>query len=153
MDKKGFRENVSSSSNSRNSPVFRAASLKISTMEDVVAEPPPIAPPVVVAEPPPIIPPPVEYEEEIEDDDDDDDLSLSSDSDIGEALDWLDGKDDEELIGGGFSLHARRPNAHGGHGNRPNSGALQPLSNKAQKLSSHLRASPLEVKFQTSASV
>ncbi|ESQ46524.1 hypothetical protein EUTSA_v10000120mg [Eutrema salsugineum] len=98
----------------------------------------------VVAEPPPIIPPvAVEYEEEIEDDDEDD-LSLSSDSDIGEALDWLDGKDDDELIGGGFSLHARRPNANGGHGARPNSGALQPLSNKAQKLSSHVRASPLE---------
>ncbi|CAA7032959.1 unnamed protein product [Microthlaspi erraticum] len=113
-------------------------------MEEVVAEPPPIVAPVVVPEPQPIVPPVLEYEEEIEDDDDDDDLSLSSDSDIGEALDWLDGKDDEDLIGGGFSLHARRPNAHGGHGNRPNSGALQPLSNKAQKLTSHVRASPLE---------
>lgn len=104
-------------------------------MEEVVAEPPPAISPVVV-----------EYEEEFEDDDEDD-FSLSSDSDIGEALDWLDGKGDDELIGGGFSLHARRPNAHGGHGSRPNSGALQPLSNKAQKLSSHVRASPLEVKF------
>ncbi|CAN8284203.1 unnamed protein product [Cochlearia groenlandica] len=106
-------------------------------MEGVVAEPPL----------PSIIPPVVEYKEAVEqydDDDDDDDLSLSSDSDIGEALDWLDGKDDDELIGGGFSLHARRPNAHGGHGARPNSGALQPLSNKAQKLSGHVRASPLE---------
>ncbi|EFH44766.1 hypothetical protein ARALYDRAFT_493708 [Arabidopsis lyrata subsp. lyrata] len=99
---------------------------------------------VVVAEPPPKITTVVEYEEEIEEDDDGDDLSLSSDSDIAEALDWLDGKDDDELIGGGFSLHARRPNAHGGHGSRPNSSALQPISNKAQKLTSHVRASPLE---------
>ncbi|KAG7569396.1 hypothetical protein ISN45_Aa04g021180 [Arabidopsis thaliana x Arabidopsis arenosa] len=53
---------------------------------------------VVAAEPPPTIPLVVEYEEEIEDDDDDDDLSLSSDSDIAETLDWLDGKDDDELI-------------------------------------------------------
>jgi RIO kinase 1 len=99
---------------------------------------------VLVTEPPPTIPPVVEYEEE-HDDDDDDDLSLSSDSDIAEALDWLDGKDDDELIGGGFSLHARRPNAHGGHGSRPNSSSLQPISNKAQKLTSHVRASPLEL--------
>ena len=87
---------------------------------------------VLVTEPPPTIPPVVEYEEE-HDDDDDDDLSLSSDSDIAEALDWLDGKDDDELIGG--------------HGSRPNSSSLQPISNKAQKLTSHVRASPLEVTF------
>ncbi|CAE6201430.1 unnamed protein product [Arabidopsis arenosa] len=100
---------------------------------------------VVVAEPPPKITPVVVYEDEIEEEEDDDsDLSLSSDSDIAEALDWLDGKDDDELIGGGFSLHARRPNAHGGHGSRPNSSSLQPISNKAQKLTSHVRASPLE---------
>lgn len=102
-------------------------------MEEVIAEPPPTISPAIV-----------DYDEQMEDDDDDSDLSISSDSDIGEALDWLDGKDDDELIGGGFSLHARRPNAHGGNGARPNSGALQPLSNKAQKLSSHVRASPLE---------
>ncbi|KAJ4902965.1 Serine/threonine-protein kinase Rio1 [Raphanus sativus] len=101
-------------------------------MEEVISEPPPTIPPAIV-----------DYDDQNEDEDEDD-LSISSDSDIGEALDWLDGKDDDELIGGGFSLHARRPNAHGGNGARPNSGALQPLSNKAQKLASHVRASPLE---------
>ncbi|XP_010521624.1 PREDICTED: serine/threonine-protein kinase RIO1-like [Tarenaya hassleriana] len=73
-----------------------------------------------------------------------DDEDVSSDSDIGEALDWLDARDEDEVVDGSFTLHARRPNAHGGHGARPNSSALQPLSNKAQKLAHHICASPLE---------
>ncbi|GAB2240937.1 hypothetical protein Droror1_Dr00021455 [Drosera rotundifolia] len=75
----------------------------------------------------------------------DDDEELSSDSEIGEALDWLDLKDDEDGgIYGAVSIHSRRPNAHGGVHSRPNSSALQPLSNRSQKISNHIRASPLE---------
>lgn len=44
----------------------------------------------LVAEPPPTISPKIV--EEIDDDDDEENLSISSDSDIGEALGWLDGK-------------------------------------------------------------
>ncbi|XP_021286104.1 serine/threonine-protein kinase rio1-like [Herrania umbratica] len=79
-----------------------------------------------------------EYEEE------DEDLSWSSDSEIGEALDYLDSKDDDASVDGAFSLNSRRPNAHGGLHSRPNSSALQPLSNRNQKFSNHIRASPLE---------
>ncbi|KAH0865695.1 hypothetical protein HID58_082906 [Brassica napus] len=61
----------------------------------------------LVAEPPPTISPKIV--EEIDDDDDEENLSISSDSDIGEALGWLDGK-----------------------------------TTSAQKLSSHVCASPLE---------
>ncbi|KAG9445978.1 hypothetical protein H6P81_012106 [Aristolochia fimbriata] len=68
-----------------------------------------------------------------------DDLSFSSESEIGEALDYLDCKDDSEPDEA-FSLSARRPNAHGGLLSRP----LQPLSNRNQKLTSRIRASPLE---------
>ncbi|XP_039025498.1 LOW QUALITY PROTEIN: serine/threonine-protein kinase rio1-like [Hibiscus syriacus] len=76
--------------------------------------------------------------------DDEEDFSWSSDSEIGEALDYLDSKDDEESIDGSFALTSRRPNAHGGHHSRPNSSALQPLSNRNQKFSSHIQAFPLE---------
>uniref|UniRef100_A0A0D3DVK1 Uncharacterized protein n=1 Tax=Brassica oleracea var. oleracea TaxID=109376 RepID=A0A0D3DVK1_BRAOL len=76
----------------------------------------------LVAEPPPTISPKIV--EEIDDDDDEENLSISSDSDIGEALGWLDGKTTS--------------------GARPSSGSLQSFSNKAQKLSSHVCASPLE---------
>ncbi|XVF11526.1 hypothetical protein REPUB_Repub08aG0035700 [Reevesia pubescens] len=79
-----------------------------------------------------------EYEEEEED------LSWSSDSEVGEALDYLDSKDDDESVDGAFTLNSRRPNAHGGLHSRPNSSALQPLSNRNQKFSNHIRASPLE---------
>ncbi|GMH31491.1 hypothetical protein Nepgr_033334 [Nepenthes gracilis] len=68
----------------------------------------------------------------------------SSDSEIGDALDWLDLKDDKGGMDGAISLHTRRPNAHGGLLLRPTSSALQPLSNRSQKFSNHIRAYPLE---------
>ncbi|GFP80234.1 serine/threonine-protein kinase rio1 [Phtheirospermum japonicum] len=80
-------------------------------------------------------------------DEEDDDLDFSSDSEIGEALDYLDSMDDAGggLVDGSFNLlHARRPNAHGGLHSRPNNSSLQPISNKSQKIASHFRASPLE---------
>ncbi|KAK5846588.1 hypothetical protein PVK06_002881 [Gossypium arboreum] len=80
----------------------------------------------------------VDYEDEEED------LSWSSDSEIVEALDYLDSKVDDEFIDSSFTLASRRPNAHGGVHSRPNSSALQPLSNRNQKFSNHIRASPLE---------
>ncbi|EEF51789.1 serine/threonine-protein kinase rio1, putative [Ricinus communis] len=73
-----------------------------------------------------------------------DEVSWSSDSEIGEALDWLDSKDEEEAVDGAITLNSRRPNAHGGVHSRPNSSTLQPLSNRNQKFSHHIRASPLE---------
>ncbi|KAI3874762.1 hypothetical protein MKW98_019335 [Papaver atlanticum] len=65
------------------------------------------------------------------------DSSLSI-SDIDEALDWLYYSKD----GGTASIHlySRRPNAHGGH----LSSTFQPLSNRNQRFTSHLRPSPLE---------
>ena len=72
-------------------------------------------------------------------------LSWSSDSEIGDALDWLDSKEDDEGVEGSFTLNSRRPNAHGGLHSRPNSSTLQPLNNRNQKFSNHIRASPLEV--------
>ncbi|KZV17357.1 Serine/threonine-protein kinase Rio1 [Dorcoceras hygrometricum] len=84
-----------------------------------------------------------EHEEGVKEYDEEEEFSLSSDSEIGEALDYLDSIDDAE--GGTFTLlHTRRPNAHGGLHSRPNTSSLQPVSNKSQKLSSHIRASPLE---------
>ncbi|TYI90555.1 hypothetical protein E1A91_D03G130300v1 [Gossypium mustelinum] len=76
--------------------------------------------------------------------DEEEDLSWSSDSEIVEALDYLDSKVDDESIDSSFTLASRRPNAHGGVHSRPNSSALQPLSNRNQKFSNHIRASPLE---------
>ncbi|KAG4207218.1 hypothetical protein ERO13_A03G052800v2 [Gossypium hirsutum] len=76
--------------------------------------------------------------------DEEEDLSWSSDSEIVEALDYLDSKVDDEFIDSSFTLASRRPNAHGGVHSRPNSSALQPLSNRNQKFSNHIRASPLE---------
>ncbi|XP_047956593.1 serine/threonine-protein kinase RIO1-like [Salvia hispanica] len=86
-------------------------------------------------------------EEDWEGEEDDDELYLSSDSEIAEALDFLDSREDAEggLLDGSFTpLHTRRPNAHGGLHSRPNSSSLQPISNKSQKLANHIRASPLE---------
>lgn len=82
----------------------------------------------------------VEGEEEEEDDD------WSSDSEIGDALDWLDMKDVNEggVEGGSIALNARRPNAHGGALSRSTSSTLQPLSNRTQKFTHRIRASPLE---------
>lgn len=77
--------------------------------------------------------------------DDDDDVSYSSDSEIDDALDWLDSKEDEYESIGGSSLSSWRPNAHGGH--HSHSSTLQPLSNRNQRFSHHIRASPLEVPF------
>lgn len=79
----------------------------------------------------------------------DSDLDDASDSEVGDALDWLDaveGPDGSARPAGAFSASgcgavARRPNAHGGVLSRP----FQPLSNRTQKLASHIRAAPLEV--------
>ncbi|KAF2311502.1 hypothetical protein GH714_024403 [Hevea brasiliensis] len=71
-------------------------------------------------------------------------LSWSSGSEIGDALDWLDSKEDEDAVDGTITLNSRRPNAHGGIHSRSNSSTLQPLSNRNQKFSHHIRASPLE---------
>ncbi|CAI9267305.1 unnamed protein product [Lactuca saligna] len=80
----------------------------------------------------------VDYEVDEEED------SWSSDSEIGEALDYLDAKDDSGAVDGALVLNARRPNAHGGIHSRPNASPLQPLSNRNQKFTNHIRASPLE---------
>ena len=82
----------------------------------------------------------------IQDDDDEDYDSWSSDSDVGDALDWLDARESVDVGAGGAALASsyapsRRPNAHGGILSRP----LQPMSNRNQKLSAHVRADPLEV--------
>lgn len=86
-----------------------------------------------------------ETEEQIEEEEDDEELSWSSDSEIGEALDYLDSKDDDESVDGAFMLNSRRPNAHGGLHSRTNASTLQPLSNRNQKFTNHIRPSPLEV--------
>ncbi|RWV84769.1 hypothetical protein GW17_00053494, partial [Ensete ventricosum] len=78
--------------------------------------------------------------EELSEDEED---SWSSESEVGEALDWLDLRDgpDGEGVSASFSLaSSHRPNAHGGLLSRP----LQPISNRNQKYSSHIRANPLE---------
>ncbi|KAJ7945706.1 Serine/threonine-protein kinase RIO1 [Quillaja saponaria] len=79
-----------------------------------------------------------------EGEEEEEELSWSSESEIGDALDWLDLKGIDEAVDGNFSLNSRRPNAHGGVHSRPNSSTLQPLSNRNQKFSNHIRASPLE---------
>ncbi|KAL2932577.1 Serine/threonine-protein kinase RIO1 [Bienertia sinuspersici] len=70
----------------------------------------------------------------------------SSDSEIGDALDWLDLKDFDGggLDGGSITLNARRPNAHGGALSKPNSSKLQPLSNRNQKFTHRICVAPLE---------
>ncbi|XP_020393146.1 serine/threonine-protein kinase rio1-like isoform X1 [Zea mays] len=79
----------------------------------------------------------------------DSDFDDASDSEVAEALDWLDaveGPDGSARPHGAFfsasggGAAARRPNAHGGVLSRP----LQPLSNRTQKLASHISATPLE---------
>ncbi|KAL3641723.1 hypothetical protein CASFOL_012538 [Castilleja foliolosa] len=84
---------------------------------------------------------------QLDEEEEEDELDFSSDSEIGEALDYLDSIDDAggRLVDGSFNLlHTRRPNAHGGLHSRPNNSSLQPISNKSQKITSHFRASPLE---------
>ncbi|TVU10149.1 hypothetical protein EJB05_43660 [Eragrostis curvula] len=78
----------------------------------------------------------------------DSDVEDVSDSEVGDALDWLDaveGPDGSARAAAAFSsagvaYAVRRPNAHGGVLSR----SLQPLSNRTQKLASHVRATPLE---------
>jgi hypothetical protein len=79
----------------------------------------------------------------------DSDVEDFSDSEVGDALDWLDAVEGPDgaarpsasfSTGGGVAA-ARRPNAHGGVLSRP----FQPLFNRTQKLASHIRATPLEV--------
>ncbi|CAN0915680.1 Serine/threonine-protein kinase RIO1 [Linum grandiflorum] len=79
-----------------------------------------------------------------EEGEEDDELLWSSDSEIGDALDWLDAKDHGESGEGSFAPNSRRPNAHGGLHSRPSSSTLQPLANRNQKFTHHIRASPLE---------
>ncbi|KAJ8449579.1 hypothetical protein Cgig2_005601 [Carnegiea gigantea] len=88
---------------------------------------------------------PEEEDEEAKEEEEEEEY-WSSDSEIGDALDWLDLKDDDEggIESGGITLNARRPNAHGGALSRPASSTLQPLSNRTQKFAHHFRASPLE---------
>ncbi|KAG6747196.1 hypothetical protein POTOM_049577 [Populus tomentosa] len=81
-----------------------------------------------------------EVEEQVSEDED----SWSSDSEIADALDWLDTRNDDDSIDSSITLNSRRPNAHGGLHSRPNSSTFQPLSNRNQKFSHHIRASPLE---------
>ncbi|OVA17499.1 RIO kinase [Macleaya cordata] len=85
-----------------------------------------------------------EVEEEVEEEEEEEELSWSSDSEIGDALDWLDSKDDADAVDGSFPISSRRPNAHGGLLSRPRSSPLQPLSNRNQKFTNHIRATPLE---------
>nr|XP_043636934.1 serine/threonine-protein kinase RIO1-like [Erigeron canadensis] len=86
-----------------------------------------------------------EFEEEFdEEEEEEEELSWSSDSEIGEALDYLDTQNDTVSLDGSLILNARRPNAHGGVHSRPNASPLQPLSNRNQKFTNHIRASPLE---------
>jgi RIO kinase 1 len=82
-----------------------------------------------------------EVEEQVSEEED----SWSSDSEIADALDWLDTRNDDDSIDSSITLNSRRPNAHGGLHSRPNSSTFQPLSNRNQKFSHHIRASPLEV--------
>lgn len=81
-----------------------------------------------------------EEEEEEENKEEEEELLFSSDSEIGDALDFLDAKYDSKPHES-FSLSSHRPNAHGGLLSRP----LQPLSNQTQKYSNRIRAAPLEV--------
>ncbi|KAE9622041.1 hypothetical protein Lal_00032392 [Lupinus albus] len=85
-----------------------------------------------------------EVEEDDDDEEEDEEILCSSDSEIGEALDWLDSKDDEGMVDASFSFQSRRPNANGGHHSNLHSSTFQPLSNRNQKFSHHIRASPLE---------
>lgn len=85
------------------------------------------------------------YEEVEGEEDEEEELSWSSDSEIGDTLDYLDAWDDSEVINGAFVPQTRRPNAHGGLHSRPNASSLQPLSNRSMKVSDRIRASPLEV--------
>ncbi|KAF9606256.1 hypothetical protein IFM89_024077 [Coptis chinensis] len=73
-----------------------------------------------------------------QEEEEEEEVSWSSDSEIGEALDWLDSKEDDDGLDS-FSS-GRRPNAHGGLLSRP----LQPVSNRNQKFTCRIRLSPLQ---------
>lgn len=62
-------------------------------------------------------------------------------SSMSKYLEYLDY--DDEAVEGCFPINCRRPNAHGGL-HRPSNSTLQPLSNRYQKFSARIRASPLE---------
>ncbi|ESW11889.1 hypothetical protein PHAVU_008G067600 [Phaseolus vulgaris] len=81
-----------------------------------------------------------QQQDEVENEEEEEGVWSSSDSEIGDALDWLDSREEDE--GSSFSLTSWRPNAHGGH--HLHSSTLQPLANRNQKFSHHIRASPLE---------
>lgn len=87
-----------------------------------------------------------EEEEDLEEDEDEEEEQWSSDSEVGDALDWLDSREgiegDVSSISFSHVAARGRPNAHGGLLSRP----LQPISNRSQKFSSHIRSNPLEVK-------
>ncbi|KAB1217457.1 Serine/threonine-protein kinase RIO1 [Morella rubra] len=83
-------------------------------------------------------------EDEEKEEEEEEELEWTTDSEVGDALDWLDTKDDDQAVDGNFMLNSRRPNAHGGLHSRPNTSALQPLSNRNQRFTGHIRASPLE---------
>ncbi|XP_065873074.1 uncharacterized protein [Euphorbia lathyris] len=87
---------------------------------------------------------PNEAQVDNEGEEDEEELSWSSDSEIADALDWLDSKEHDQGVDGAITLHSRRPNAHGGLQSRLNSSTLQPLSNRNQRFLNHIRASPLE---------
>ncbi|XP_020574054.1 uncharacterized protein LOC110020332 [Phalaenopsis equestris] len=76
---------------------------------------------------------------EVDEEYDEEEDSWSSESEVGDVLDWLDSKEGTEChsIGGAsFSVSvARRPNARDGLLPRP----LQPLFNRSQKFASHIR--------------
>lgn len=86
----------------------------------------------------------VNVEEGKEEEEEEEEELWSSDSEVGDALDWLDWKDDDEAVEGSFALNSRRPNAHGGLHSRHNASTLQPLSNRNQRFAHHIRAVPLE---------
>ncbi|KAL5725502.1 non-specific serine/threonine protein kinase [Ranunculus cassubicifolius] len=73
--------------------------------------------------------------------DEEEEESWTSDSEIGDALDYLDMKDDDYAVSNGFSaVNSRRPNAHGGLPSRP----FQPLANRNQRFTTHINVGPLE---------
>ncbi|KAJ6799947.1 serine/threonine-protein kinase RIO1-like [Iris pallida] len=87
----------------------------------------------------------VQEVEEVEVEEEEEEERWSSDSEVGEALDWLDSREGAEggissSTVGNFCQSRSRPNAHGGLLSRP----LQPVSNRNQKFTSHIRANPLE---------
>ncbi|BAT83713.1 hypothetical protein VIGAN_04091000 [Vigna angularis var. angularis] len=70
----------------------------------------------------------------------DEEVSSYSDSEIGDALDLLDSKNED--VGYSFSPNSWCPNSHGGHHHY--SSTLQPRTNRNQKFFHRIRASPLE---------